>query len=134
MEEKNKYLELSENLVSQNNHALIGTTSLKRYPNIRALKIMKREGLTTFYFSTRTNSDKIKQIKRRKKGCIYFYDIENFNNLLIEGKFTVLPNTQFGISELYKLDDNPYEFCTIKFETKSLYFYEPYKKHKISLT
>ena len=131
--ENDKYLKLSEEMVNKNKYALIGTIGGKRYPNIRALKIMKKDGLLVFYFSTRANSDKVKQIKRRRKGCIYFYETSNFSNLLIEGKFTVLNNTMFGIADLYHLDNDPYEFCTIKFESKTLYYYEPYEKHKIVL-
>lgn len=127
-------LSSAEQIVARNEFALVGTVS-KKYPNIRALRIMKRDGLKTFYFSTKSKSDKVKQMKWHKKGCVYFYDTTTFtfSNVLIEGKFIIEPNTTFGISNFYKMDAEPYDFCTIKFVAKYLYFYAPYKKYKINM-
>jgi outer membrane cobalamin receptor len=95
---------------------------------------MKNEGLKAFYFSTRLDSEKVKQVKRRKKSCIYFYDRQSYVGIMIEGSFRVERNTMFGVSELYDLNPHdPYEFCTMIFESKTLYVYKNYQTAKIEL-
>lgn len=128
-------LQNAEKLIANNEFAMVGTIGKKSFPNIRALKVMKREGLNTFYFSTRSDSEKVKQMKKHKKGCIYFYDTLTFTfaNVLIEGKFSIKPNTLFGISSFYKLDNEPYDFCTVKFEATKLYYYVPYQKYIVNI-
>jgi general stress protein 26 len=131
---REQLLELATNIINANDMALVGTTSLKRYPNVRVLKKMKNEGLKTFYFCTRLDSEKVKQVKRRKKGCIYFYDRESYVGVMIEGKFRIERNTMFGIPEIYELDPHdPYEFCTMIFESKCISIYKNYKTVKIEL-
>ncbi|HHW69117.1 MAG TPA: pyridoxamine 5'-phosphate oxidase family protein, partial [Tenericutes bacterium] len=121
-------------IIDEKNIALIGTKSNRGYPNIKALSVMKKEGLHKFYFSTKINSTKVKQIKRRKKGCIYFYDEKNYIGIMIEGTFEVEHNRSVGISKLYDLDAiDPYDFCTIIFTSKYLHAYLHYQKVKIKL-
>lgn len=127
-------INLAKKVIDASEIALVGSISLKRYPNVRALKKMKNDGLSTFYFSTRLDSNKVKQMRRRKKGCIYFYDRPTFTGIMIEGIFKIERNTTFGISSLYELDPHdPYEFCTIKFISKYLYIYTHYKTAKIKI-
>lgn len=127
-------LDLAQQVVDSNDIALVGTISSKRFPNIKALRKMKNEGLKTFYFSTRIDSTKVKQIKRRHKGCVYFYDREKFIGVMLEGYFKVLNNTMFGVSELYQLDPHdPYEFCTLEFNSKYAHVYAHYQTVKIEL-
>jgi general stress protein 26 len=127
-------LELATQVIDANDIALVGTISLKRYPNIKALKKMKNEGLKTFYFSTKINSAKVKQIKRRSKGSVYFYDRENYKGVMLEGHFKVENNTTVGISDLYELDAiDPYDFCTLKFVAEYIYVYTHYQTVKIKL-
>lgn len=123
----------AEKLVNSNEFALFGTITKQKFPNIRAMKVMKREGLKTFYFVTKKDSAKIKEIERRSKGCIYWYDTTTFtfSNLMIEGKLEIIDNTMFGISQFYDMASEPYDFCTIKFKAIKLHYYAPYKKHTI---
>lgn len=131
---KEDVIRIANEVIDNKKIALIGTKSNKGYPNIKALLLMQREGLHKFYFSTKTNSTKVKQIKRRKKGCIYFYDEKNYIGIMIEGTFKVEHNQLFGISKLYDLDAiDPYDFCTIIFTAKTLHAYIQYQKIKIKL-
>ena len=131
---KDELLQLAQQIVDANDIALVGTISLKRYPNIKALKKMKNEGLKTFYFSTRLDSAKVKQMKRRNKGSIYFYDRASYQGVMIEGKYKVENNTTVGISELYSLDaHDPYNFCTVKFVAEAVYVYTHYQTVKIEI-
>lgn len=125
----------AEKLIATNQIAMVGTISKKKFPNIRALDIIKREGLNTFYFSSKCDSDKIIQIKKRKKGCIYFYDSMTFtfSNVLIEGEFKIESNNSVENSNFYKMSSESNEFCTIKFKAINLYYYTPYQKYKINM-
>lgn len=131
---KEEILKLAEEVIQQNPIALIGTISAKKYPNIKALRKMNNEGLKTFYFSTRKESVKVKQISRKNKGSVYFYDKDRFIGIMFEGKFEIQNNTTYGISELYKLDAaDPYYFCTLKFNVETMYFYYNYQTAKIEM-
>ncbi len=126
-------LKYAEEMIQKNQYALIGTISKENFPNVRALKVMKREDLKTFYFSTKKTSLKVTQIKKNKKGCIFFYDTSNYSSVMIEGTFEVKDNILFDVSNFYHLDPDPFDFCNIIFEAKVIYLYVPYKKYEIRL-
>ena len=132
--EQDSIKQLAMEVINSNKYALVGTTSLKRYPNIRALGKMKNEDLKVFYFMTRAESMKVKQMKRRKKGCVYFYDQNRYIGVMLEGRFEIEPNTTVGISEIYKIDPvDPYDFCTIKFTTKYVNVYNNYETTRFEI-
>ncbi|MDD3392321.1 MAG: pyridoxamine 5'-phosphate oxidase family protein [Bacilli bacterium] len=131
---KEEILEIINKVIDEQKIAIIGTTSSKRYPNVKALRLMNREDINTFYFSTKRESLKVKQMKRRSKGSIYFYDKDKYVGIMFEGKFKVENNTKYGISELYKLDAiDPYDFCSVIFKATTVYFYMNYQTVKIDL-
>lgn len=130
---KEEIIKYAEDMISKNEYALIGSTSKEKYPNIRALKVMKRESINTFYFSTKETTVKVDQIRRNNKGCIFFYDTKNYASVMIEGTYKVTDNTLFDVSSFFFLDPDPYNFCNIIFNAETLYLYVPYQKHRIDL-
>lgn len=127
-------IELAKEIIDNNKFAMIGTTSLKGYPNVRALTKMKNEGFEMFYFSTRADSAKVKQMKRKNKGCVYFYNADKYQSVMLEGTFLVEKNRDFDIAEIYKIDHvDPYDFCTIKFITKAIYVYYNFQTIKFTI-
>ena len=131
---KEQILNLAKEIIDSNEIAIVGSISLKKYPNVRALQKMKNEGFNTFYFSTRSDSMKVRQMKKRKKGCVYFYDRPTYSTVMLEGEFKIEPNTTVGVSKLYELDPtDPYTFVTIKFITKYIYVYTHYKTVKFEI-
>ncbi len=122
-------LKYAEELISKNKFAIVGTISNEKYPNTRALRVMQRDGIKTFYFSTKKKSLKVAQIKKNNKGCIFFYDVEKYVSIMFEGKFEVRDNTLFEISSFYELDPNPYDFCNLVFKAETLHLYIPYNKY-----
>ena len=121
----------ADEMVKNNKYAIVGTISKEKFPNIRGLKIIKREGLKTFYFSTKKTSAKVIQMKKNKKGCIFFYDTTNYSSLMIEGTFEIKDNVLFDISTFFDLDPEPYDFCNIIFSAKRISLYVPYKEYEI---
>lgn len=131
---KEDVLRIVKEVIDANEFALVGTKARMGYPNIKALMKMKNEGINKFYFNTKINSTKVKQMKRNKKGCLYFYDQKNYIGVLLEGTFKVEHNTSVGISKLYELDAiDPYDFCTVIFTTKYVNVYIQYQKARIKL-
>jgi len=124
-------MKIAKEVIDSSDIALVSTISSEKYPNTRALKKMKNDGFKTFYFSTKTKSNKIKQMKARKKGCIYFFNKEKHIGVMLDGKFKIELNTSVGISDLYKIDPlDPYDFCTIKFITRNVYVYNNFQTVK----
>ncbi len=131
---KEEVLKLANEIIDKNKYAMVATNALKGYPNVRALSTMKREGLELFYFSTRAESYKVKQMKRNKKGCIYYYSTDKYQSVMLEGKFIVEPNRDFDVAELYKIDYvDPYDFVTVKFQTENIYVYTNFQTAKINI-
>ncbi len=129
---KEELLALATKIIDKNKYAMVGINGLKKHPNIYALMKMKNEGLYKFYFTTKKDSNKIKQIKKNEKGCLYFYDEEEYQSVMIEGTFSIEKNETVPIADLYKLDPHdPFTFCTVVFETESLYVYTHYKTIKL---
>ena len=132
--EKLKLIEFAKTVVDKNKYAMLGTNSSKKYPNIFAMMKMENEGLEKFYFSTRETSRKVSQIKKGKKGCVYFYDADNYQSVMLEGTFKVVDNTTVPVAEIYKMDPHdPFEFCTIIFEKKYVNVYLNYETAKFEL-
>lgn len=128
-------LEFAEKIINTNEFTLIGFNGKKRFPNIAALKLMKKDKLKKLYFNTKYNSEKIKQIKKHKKGCLYFYDMVTFtfNNVLLEGIFKIEKNLSNGISNFYNSENAPDDLCTLIFETKKIYLYVPNTKYIVDI-
>lgn len=121
-------------IVDKNKYAFLGTMGLEKYPNIRIMSKIKNEGLKKFYFSTRSTSLKVKQIKKNKRGCIYFYDQETYQTVMLEGIFKVEANTLLSIAEIYAIDEHdPFDYLTIVFETKTINFYISYETTNINI-
>jgi general stress protein 26 len=125
-------LKYAEELINKNQYAIVGTIS-KSFPNIRALKVMKKEGLKTLYFSTKKTSEKVNQMKRNKKGCLFFYDTTNYSSVMLEGTFEIKDNVLFDVSTFFDLHPEPYDFCNIIFNTTKVYVYLQYKGYEIKI-
>lgn len=126
--DKESAMKIAKEVIDSNDIALVSSMSIERYPNIRALKKMNNDGFKIFYFSTRAKSNKVKQMKSHKKGCIYFFDKEKYIGVMLDGKFKIEPNTSVGISDIYKIDPvDPYDFCTIKFIVRNVQVYNNFE-------
>ncbi|MDD2180932.1 MAG: pyridoxamine 5'-phosphate oxidase family protein [Bacilli bacterium] len=131
---KEEIIELARKIIENNKYAMIGTNSVKGYPNVRALTKMKHDGFELFYFSTRANSEKVKQMRKKNKGCVYFYNTDRYQSVMLEGTFFIEKNRDFDVSEIYKIDyDDPYDFCTIKFVTENIYVYTHFQTIKFNI-
>jgi pyridoxine/pyridoxamine 5'-phosphate oxidase len=128
---REEVIKYANELIEENKYAIIGTVSKKKYPNVRVLKLMKREGLTEFYFSTKKDSLKVEQIRRNKRSCIFFYDEEKFASVMIEGTFEAKENVLFEVTKFYDLDPDPYDLINLIFKSEKMYLYVPYKKYEV---
>jgi len=129
----NEILKYAEELIDKNQYAIVGTINKEKFPNIRALKIMKRDNLKTLYFSTKKTSEKVKQMKKNKKGCLFFYDTSTYSSVMLEGTFEIKDNVLFDVSTFFDLHPEPYDFCNIIFTTKKIYVYTHYNGYEIKL-
>ncbi len=131
---KKDLINLAKEIIDNNKFAIVGNVNLRGYANVRALTKMKHDGFEKFYFSTRTESYKVKQMKIRPKGSIYFYHKDKYQSVMLEGKFVVEKNREFDVADLYKIDyDDPYDFSVITFITKNVYIYTNFKSFKFSV-
>jgi len=88
--EKEEALKEALALAERTAIAMLGTNGDHGYPNIKAMIKMEIEGLKTVWFSTNTSSQRIPQLLRNPKACVYFVDHEQWKGLMLVGDIEVL--------------------------------------------
>jgi len=124
---KETLLEIAQDIISKNKYAMVATMGKWNQPNIRALQNMKNDGFSVFYFVTRRDSKKVKEIKRHKKGTVYFYDKDRYISVTLHGNFKIEENSNYGISDIYKIAEHDlFDHVLLVFETKKMFVYSNY--------
>lgn len=81
-----------EKLIDKVNVSIISSIDESGFPNSKPmLPPRKREGISTYYFTTNTSSMRVKQYSSNNKSRIYFYDKRFFRGLMPE-PFTIENN------------------------------------------
>ena len=111
------------------------------FPNTKAmLAPRKRNGLKEFYFTTNTSSLRVDQYKNNSKSCIYFYDANKFQGLMIVGEMEVIFEKDIkemiwknGDELYYPKGSNDPDYCVLKFVGKKIRTYHSFQKEEIKI-
>lgn len=126
--------QLAEEIVNENDIAMVTTVGARGFPYTRAMKKMHRDGFKEFDFVTRDSSEKVKQIRKNSKGSIYFYDRKNYRSVTFIGRFKITANHEYGISDIYTIDaHDPFQYCTLKFYPQTMRVYSHYETEKLEV-
>lgn len=118
-------------LIERSKVATIGTLDENGYPNIKGMLKISTEGLHTVWFSTLTYSKRTQQIIRNKNGCVYFFDNDSYEGVMLVGDFEVLQNLETkkrfwveGFEMYYPKGYTDPDYSVLKFTTKTINFYK----------
>ena len=129
------------NLIDKSSTSIISSVDSEGYPNTKAmLKVRKREGIKTFYFSTNTSSMRVKQFLENNKSCIYFYDKRFYRGIMLIGTMEVLQDEesrksiwQFGDKLYYPEGVDDPDYCVLKFTARKGRYYSNFKSEDFDI-
>lgn len=124
-------LETIEKIVDYQKTAFIASVDKEGFPLIKAmLAPRKREGLTTFYFTTNTSSKRVREYLNNNKASIYFCDNRFFRGVLLRGTMEVLSDQESksliweeGDTQYYPLGVTDPDYCVLRFIAKDGRYY-----------
>ncbi len=109
-------------LANRSGIAMLGTNGDNAYPNIKAMIKAQNEGLNRIWFSTNTSSQRVSQLVRNSKACVYFVDLEQWMGLMLVGEVEVLQDMESrehlwcdGMEKYYPLGVTDPDYCVLRF-------------------
>ena len=114
--------------------AYISSVDNEGYPCTKAmLAPRKREGITTFYFTTNTFSLRVAHYKANPKASIYFCDTKGFKGMMLRGTMEVLTDAKSkemiwreGDTQYYPGGVTDPNYCVLKFTATDGRFYSDF--------
>ena len=119
------------NLIDRQNVSFIASVDSDGFPNMKAmLPPRKREGISTFWFTTNTSSMRVSQYRSNPNACIYFYDRRFFRGVMLKGTMEILEDVntkemiwQDGDTLYYAGGVTDPDYCVLKFTAQSGRYY-----------
>ena len=129
------------NLIDKTSTSIISSVDSEGFPNTKAmLKVRKREGIKTFYFSTNTSSMRVKQYMENPKACIYFYDKRFVRGVMLKGTMEVLQDAESRES-IWHVGDRMYypkgvtdpDYSVLRFTAMNGRYYSNFKSENFDI-
>ena len=137
---KQKAVKESLALVGKAVFAMLGTVDGKGYPDVRAMLRMENRGMKEIWFSTNTSSQKVAEIKRNPRACVYFIDFERWAGLTLTGAIKALRDPRSrkrlwkkGFEKYYPLGVNDPDYSVLLFIAKKGKYYHNLSKTVFNL-
>jgi len=115
--------------------AFVGSVNEHNVPNIKAMSVVKHNGLETFYFVSNHSEIKTEHYKRNFNACIYFIGGPIYKELILEGIMKVFhgddikrfawKNNYISANKNGVIDDPDY--CVLQFIAKKGRFHHWFK-------
>lgn len=110
------------------------------FPSTRAmLNPRKRAGLTEFYLTTNSSSQKVQSLLANPRACLYFYDRPTYRGVAFTGTAEVLYDQSIKDEVWRDMDTIFYEsntdpdYCVIKFTAKHARYYNNYQSINLNM-
>jgi general stress protein 26 len=131
-----------EKLIENTGVSIISSVDEDGFPNTKAmLPPRKMVGLKDFYFTTNTSSMRVKQYRKNKKACIYFFDKRYFRGVMLIGKMDVRTDQKTkeliwrdGDTMYYPLGVTDPDYCVLKFTARKMRTYQNFKSETIDIS
>lgn len=129
------------NLIDKQSTAYISSVDEDGFPNMKAMLAPRiRDGITTFYFTTNTSSQKVAQFRENPKACIYFCDKRFYRGVMLKGTMEVLEDPeskemiwQEGDTMYYPLGVTDPDYCVLKFTAVRGRYYANFKSESFDI-
>jgi general stress protein 26 len=83
--DRDRTLKLVENAKT----ALLGSVDSSGSPQIKAMLNLKHDGIKTIWFCSNERSDRTAELRRNPKACVYYYEPDSFQGVMLEGDIEV---------------------------------------------
>lgn len=128
-------------IVDKSSTVFISYVDNEGFPITKAmLKPRERQGISTFWFSTNTSSNKVKFFRENPKASIYFVDKRFFRGVSLIGTVEVLETAeakeriwQRGDTMYYKGGVTDPDYCVLKFTAVRGRYYSNFHSEDFSL-
>ena len=137
---KQKAIKESLSLANKAVFAMFGTVDKKGFPNVRAVLKMENKGLKKMWFSTNTSSEKVAEIRKNSRTCVYITDLEQWSGLTLKGTSLVLRDMKSrkkiwrkGFEKYYPLGINDPDYSVICFTAEKAKYYHNLSKTVFNL-
>ncbi len=114
--------------------AFVGSVNEHNVPNIKAMSVIKHNGLETFYFVSNHSEIKTEHYKRNFNACIYFTGGPIYKELILEGIMKVFHGDEIknfvrmnNNKNAYKNGGRDSDYCVLQFITKKGRFHHWFK-------
>lgn len=129
------------NLIDKQSVAFISSIDANGFPNTKAmLPPRKREGLSTFYFTTNTSSMRVSQYRQNPKACLYFCDKRFFRGVMLTGEVEVLEDAaskemiwRDGDTMYYSEGVTDPDYCVLKFTAAKGRYYSNFESENFDI-
>lgn len=129
------------NLIDKQSVAFISSIDANGFPNTKAmLPPRKREGLSTFYFTTNTSSMRVSQYRQNPKACLYFCDKQFFRGVMLTGEVEVLEDAaskemiwRDGDTMYYSEGVTDPDYCVLKFTAAKGRYYSNFESENFDI-
>ena len=133
--------ETIEKMIDNVTVSIISSIDEAGFPTTKAmLPPRKREGISTFYFTTNTSSMRVKQYSSNNKSCVYFFDKRFFRGVMFLGTMDILTDQKTkemiwreGDTMYYPLGVTDPDYCVLKFTAKSMRTYQNFKSETLDV-
>ncbi len=130
-----------EKMIDNTTVSIISSVDGLGFPNSKAmLPPRKRDGISTFYFTTNTSSLRVEQYRANNKACIYFFDKRFFRGVMLIGKMEVLTDQktkdmiwQEGDTMYYPDGATDPDYCVLKFSAERIRTYQNFRSESVEI-
>jgi general stress protein 26 len=133
-------LEKGLELAGRSNIVMLANMDLDGYPHVRAMIKIENEGLDTIWMITNTSSDKIAQLEKDTRACLYFVDLEKWMGLTLVGVIEMLRDEESrkrcwreGFEKYYPRGVDDPDYTVLRFTTSWGKYYHGLKKYRFKV-
>lgn len=129
------------NLVDHAKTVYLSSVDEDGFPNTRALlSVREREGIRTFYHSTNTSSQKVKQFLANPKACLYVCDHRFYRGVMLLGTVEVLTDAE-SRNRIWRRGDTMYypegvddpDYTVLRFTATKARYYHNFKTEEFQI-
>lgn len=125
--------------VAQSNFCILSYLNKGGYPVTKAMNMpRKKDSIRTFWFSTNTDSNKVRSYEQDQKACLYFLNSSSFIGVSLVGEVTLLSDTeskheiwQDGDEVFYPNGIDGNDYIVMRFDTKYAEVYANFETLKL---
>lgn len=133
-------LEKAEKVIKKAKHAFVTYTDEEGFPIAKAVFVGERNGITEFWFSTNTSSDKVRCYAQNDKASVYFYDRILYKGVCLTGTMEILQSPE-DKQRLWRKGDTRYypqgvtdpDYTVLKFTARRGRYYASYHNENFTL-